>query len=59
VGYVLDGKGFEFQQVQEITSNTSGETAKFEPPGIFEIFTTFFIILSTSYVAGIFQTQYP
>jgi len=43
VGYVLDGKGFEFQQVQEIYvfSNTSRETAKFEPPGIFEIVTTF------------------
>jgi hypothetical protein len=43
VGYGVDGKRFEFQQVQEIClfSRTSGETAKFEPPGIFEIFTTF------------------
>jgi hypothetical protein len=43
VGYGLDGKGFEFQQVQEIYlfSKTTVETAKFEPPDIFEIFTTF------------------
>jgi len=43
VGYGMDDKGFVFQQVQEICvfSKTSGETEKFEPPGFFEIFTTF------------------
>jgi hypothetical protein len=43
VGYGLDGKGFEFQQVREIYlfSKTSEETAKFDSPGIFEIFSTF------------------